>query len=180
MRLFKKRYSPPGTPPGTLIPEEAPRREVKMTIISYSSDEYEEIETKSVEKCFEYVGKRDVTWINVDGANDAELLGKIGERFGFHPLALEDVINAGQRPKFEDFDDYIFITANLPRKSKITSSINLNQINIFLGPNFVMTIQNNGDVFKPVRQRIRGNRGRIRRMNFRRILLPRWFKRSER
>ncbi|MBM3237641.1 magnesium/cobalt transporter CorA [Candidatus Poribacteria bacterium] len=164
MRLFKKRYSPPGTPPGTLIPKEVPRGEIKITVISYSPDEYEELEAKSAEECFEYVGKRDVTWINVDGTHDAELLRNIGERFGFHSLSLEDVINVGQRPKVEEFDDYIFITASIPQNPRIATSINLDEINIFLGLNFVMTIQNNGDVFEPIRQRIKENRVRIRKM----------------
>ena len=164
MKLFKKKYSPPGTPPGTLISKEVPSREVKVTVISYSSDEYEELEAKSVEECFEYVGKREVTWINVDGTHDAELLGKIGERFGFHLLSLEDVMNVGQRPKVEDFDDYIFITVRIPQKPKTISSINLDQINIFLGPNFVLTIHDVGDALEPIRQRIKENRIRIRKM----------------
>ncbi|MBC8235921.1 magnesium/cobalt transporter CorA [bacterium] len=164
MRLFKRKSSPPGTPPGTLIPEETPGKEVKITVISYSPDEYEELAAKSIGECFEYVGKRDVTWINIDGTQDVELLGKIGERFGFHALALEDVKNGGQRPKVEDFDDYIFITANLPRKPEVTSSINLDQINTFLGPNFVLTIHDAGNTFETVHQRIKENRGRIRKM----------------
>ena len=164
MRLFKKRYSPPGTPPGTLTTEEVPNGEVKITILSYSAEEYEEQEIKTVEECFEYVGKREVTWINMDRTHDAELLGKIGEHFGFHTLALEDVINAGQRPKVEDFDDYIFITANLPQKPEMISSINLNQVNIFLGSNFVLAIQNNGNAFEPVSQRIKEIKGKIRNM----------------
>ena len=164
MRLFKRRYSPPGTPPGTLIPEEAERGEVRINIISYSSNDYEEQEVESLEECLEYVGKRDVTWINIDGTHDVELLEKIGEQFDLHPLALEDVIDVGQRPKFEDFSDYIFITARIPQKPGIVSSINLDQINIFLGPNFVLTIQNNGDAFAPIRRRIKENRGRIKKM----------------
>jgi len=120
------------------------------------------MEAESVEQCFQQVGKRDVTWINVDGTQDAELLRRIGEQFGLHPLTLEDVIDIGQRPKVEDFGDYIFITAGLPQKSEMVT--NLCQINIFLGPNFVLAIHDAGDAFEPIRQRIKQNKGRIRKM----------------
>jgi len=162
MPRSRRRRSPPGALPGTLIAEEGAPREVRLTLVSYSPEDYGEMEAVSVEQCFRQVGKRDVTWINVDGTQDAELLVEIGERFGFHPLALEDVINTGQRPKVEDFGDHIFITAGLPHKSATVT--NLCQVNIFLGPNFVLTIHDAGDAFEPIHQRIKENRGRIRKM----------------
>lgn len=164
MGLFKRKHSPPGTPPGTLLQREAPGGESKITIISYSADEYEEGEVKSVEGCFDSVGQREVTWINVEGTGDVELLRKIGAKFGFHPLTLEDVINAGQRPKVEDFGDYLFLTAKIPQKEESTASIDLNQINLFLVQNFVLTIHDSGEAFESVRQRIKEDRGRIRKM----------------
>jgi len=164
MSLTRKRRIKPGAAPGTLVSEGAPARKVKMTVISYSPDELEEKETESVDECFEYVGKREVTWINVDGTQDAALLGQIGEKFGIHPLALEDVINGGQRPKLEDFGEYLFITLRLPKKTEASSPIDTEQINILLGPKFVMTIHDSGDPFGPVIQRIKENKGRIRKM----------------
>lgn len=164
MSLTRKRRIKPGAAPGTLVSEGAPARKVKMTITSYSPAEMEEKETESVDECFEYVGKREVTWINVDGTQDAGLLGQIGERFGIHPLALEDVINRGQRPKLEDFGEYLFITLRLPKKTEASSPIDTEQINILLGPKFVMTIHDSGDPFGPVIQRIKENKGRIRKM----------------
>ena len=164
MSLTRKRRIKPGAAPGTLVSEGAPARKVKITVISYSPDEMEEKETESVDECFEYVGKREVTWINVDGTQDAGLLGQIGEKFGIHPLALEDVINRGQRPKLEDFGEYLFITLRLPKKTEASSPIDTEQINILLGPKFVMTIHDSGDPFGPVIQRIKENKGRIRKM----------------
>ena len=164
MLMTRKRRIRPGAAPGTLVSEGAPARKVKITVISYSPDELEEKETESVDECFEYVGKREVTWINVDGTQDAGLLGQIGEKFGIHPLALEDVINRGQRPKLEDFGEYLFITLRLPKKTEASSPIDTEQINILLGPKFVMTIHDSGDPFGPVIQRIKENKGRIRKM----------------
>jgi len=91
MPRSRRRRSPPGALPGTLIAEEGAPREVRLTLVSYSPEDYGEMEAESVEQCFRQVGKRDVTWINVDGTQDAELLVEIGERFGFHPLALERI-----------------------------------------------------------------------------------------
>ena len=164
MLLARKRRVKPGTVPGTLVSEVAPARKVKITVISYSADEYEEKEVESIDECFEYVGRREVTWINVDSTEDAGLLGQIGERFGIHPLALEDIINGGQRPKLEDFGEYIYITVRLPRKPETTSSIETEQINILLGQKFVMTVHDSGNAFDPVIQRMKENKGRIRKM----------------
>jgi magnesium transporter len=164
MLMTRKRRINPGAAPGTLVSEGAPARKVKVTIVSYSPDELEEKETESVDECFEYVGKREVTWINVDGTQDADLLGQIGEKFGIHPLALEDVINRGQRPKLEDFGEYLFITLRLPKKTEASSPIDTEQINVFLGPKFVMTIHDSGDAFGPIIQRMKENKGRIMKM----------------
>lgn len=165
MLMFKKRRFKPGAPPGTLVPEAAPARETKVTVISYSQEEYEEIEAGSVEECFQYVGKREVTWINVNSTQDAKMLTELGEQFGFHPLTLEDVMNGGQRPKMEDFGNHIFITLRPPQKTSTESSIDLSQINIFLGSDFVVTIHDAAeDVFEPVIRRMKENKGRIRGM----------------
>ena len=164
MLMFKRKNSRPGAPPGTLISEEAPARKVKISVVSYSPDEYEEAEAKSSEDSFQWVGKRDVTWIKVDGTKDADILREMGEKFGLHLLALEDVINGGQRCKLEDFGEHLFVTVRLPRKPDTESSIYIEQVNIFLGSNYVITIHDSSDIFDPVIQRIKENKGRIRKM----------------
>ena len=163
MRLFGRKHKP-GTPPGTFVSDEVTHVKASVTVIAYSQDNYEEAETESVEECFQRIGKQEVTWIRVAGTKDAEALMKLGESFGFHPLALEDVMNGGQRPKAEDFGDYIFITVRLPIKAETKSSIRMEQVNIFLGPKYVLTISDYGDIFEPVLRRIKENRGRIRKM----------------
>jgi len=165
MFLLRKRRGIPGAAPGTLVSESGgPTKKVKMTVVSYSADELEEKEVESVEECFDYVGKREVTWISLDGSQDADLLRQIGEKFGIHALALEDIISGGQRPKLEDFGEYLFITLRSPRKPEATSSIVAEQINILLGPNFVITIHDLSNPFEIVLQRIREGKGRIRSM----------------
>jgi len=136
----------------------------KIVLVSYSQDEYEEIQIESASECAKYIGKRDVTWIRVLGKPNAELLNNISEQFGLHPLAIEDVMNADQRPKVEQFEDYMFITIRIAQRSDNSSTIDLDQVCIFLGTNFVMTINSNGSVFEPIRRRIEENRGRIKKM----------------
>ncbi len=162
-QFVRKRYQP-GTPPGSLIAEEAPQVKVKITLTTYSPDNYEEREAESLQECFRHIGGDHVTWINVDRTQDAELLRQMGEQFGFHPLVLEDVIGADQSPKVEDFGDYIFITVRLPGKQDDSSSVYMEQINIFLGADFVLTIQDAGDSFELVRERLKENRGKVRKM----------------
>ncbi|MFC1713337.1 hypothetical protein ACFL6S_06710, partial [Candidatus Poribacteria bacterium] len=73
MLLNRKRRGTPGAVPGALVSEGVPAKKVRMTVISYSADELEEKDAESVAECFDYVGKREVTWIDLDGTQDAEL-----------------------------------------------------------------------------------------------------------
>src|SRR2546426_12383542 len=106
----RKRFQRPGTSPGTLRQPEVNRvGKVSVRVMDYSADVLEEKETASVEECFAFRDRPTVTWIDVNGLQDLELIQKLGSRFGLHPLALEDVLNTGQRPKLEEFEDHCFI-----------------------------------------------------------------------
>jgi magnesium transporter len=166
-----KRYHRPGTAPGTLRPLEKPGAgPVRVTVIDYSPDRCEEKQVASIEEVFPYRDTPTVTWINVEGLHDVELLQKLGRHFGFHPLALEDVLNCGQRPKIEDYGDYHFmVMKSLSRKKKEeegTAELGIEQISFFLAGNYVITLQEEpGDSFEAVRERIRhGATGQMRRM----------------
>lgn len=150
-----------GKPPGVLVKSDV---KAKLNILSYSPDNYEESIAESLEECHQQIGKRDVTWINIEGTKDTEMLEKLGEYFGFHPLALEDVMNGGQRPKAEDYGGYIFVTFSHPNKPEIDSEVGMGQINIFLGAGYAITITDSGNVFESVHQRIVESKGRIRKM----------------
>ncbi len=103
-----------------------------------------------------------VTWINVDGLGDTNTIRQIGELFGLHSLALEDVINVHQRAKVEPYSDHLFIVTRLIALTA-PEHLESEQISIFLGKNYVLTFQQRpGDCFDPVRERIRTSRGRIR------------------
>ena len=134
-------------------------------VIDHDKSHFEEEEVKRIEECFPFRDKPTVTWINIDGVHQLEIIEKIGEHFNIHPLVLEDIVNTGQRPKIEDFVDYIFVTLKMLRYSEGEKETKAEQVSLILGSNFVISFQESeGDVFNPIRERIRADKGRIRKM----------------
>ena len=128
-------------------------------LIGYGKDGVEERAIADLDDLRNTLGTWPVEWINVDGLADVELIRAIGELFGLHHLALEDVVNVHQRPKVEEYDDHAFIVTRMSR----TDTPSGEQISMFLGTGFVLTFQERpGDCFDPVRERIRRHRGLIR------------------
>jgi len=159
----RKRYQPPGTSPGTLRKPEINRvSKVTVRVLDYDPGGVQELELSAVEECFALRDSSTVTWIDVNGLQDVDLIQRLGNHFGLHPLALEDVLNTGQRPKLEDFDENCFIVM---RELRFDADAQTEQISMFLGKGWVITFQEApGDPFEPVRERIRKGKGRIRKM----------------
>ncbi|MFH1359712.1 MAG: magnesium/cobalt transporter CorA [Candidatus Omnitrophota bacterium] len=153
---------PPGTP--VLVGNERIGK-AKITVFDYDAANVEEKEAKTVEECFPFKDKPSVTWINVDGIGDVETIEKVNEHFGIHPLVLEDILNTTQRPKMEDFEDYIFIVLKMIHFEGKTDEVISEQVCLIVGPNYVISFQETeGDLFDLIRDRIRQNKGRIRKM----------------
>ena len=116
MRKFNKRRSKKaGLPPGSLVHIGKKRVEKsRITIIDYDQTNFQEKEVKSVEECFPFKDKPTVTWINIDGIHQIEIIEKIGKHFNLHPLVLEDLLNTEQRPKLDDFENYIYVVLKVP------------------------------------------------------------------
>src|SRR4030042_2101163 len=107
---IKKRSKKAGLPPGTLVHIGEKKAEVsKITIMDYDESHFQEKEVKTIEECFIFKDKPTVTWINVDGLHQVEILEKLGECYGLHPLVLEEILNTDQRPKMEDYGEYLYI-----------------------------------------------------------------------
>ncbi len=166
-KLIKKRSKKAGLPPGTLIHiGEKKVEEPKITIFDYDDQHYEEREVKALEECFVFKDKPTVTWINLEGIHRVEMVQKLGECYGFHPLVLEDILNTDQRPKMEVHGDYIYIVLKMLHGGNTNGLIKTEQVSLILGSNFVISFQEGkeGDVFNPVRERIRSGKGLIRKM----------------
>lgn len=159
----RSRYAPqrrtrPGAAPGTLITDPAapvPR----SSLLEYDAGAVDEVADASLERVEHATETGRVRWLNVDGLGDAELLRRIGTRHALHPLALEDVVNAHQRPKVERYDEHVFVILRLPFAGVDASgegALTTEQVAICLGSEHVVTFQErSGDVFEPVRARLR-------------------------
>jgi magnesium transporter len=165
-KWVKKRSKKAGLPPGTLIHiGERKTEALKITILDYDETHFEEREIKTIEECFPFRNTSTVTWINIDGLHQVEVLEKLGHFYGFHPLVMEDILNTDQRPKMEDYGEYLYIVLKMIVYMDKSKEIVTEQISLILGPNFVISFQEReGDVFNPVRERIRNGKGRIRKM----------------
>lgn len=164
--MFKRKYHTPGTAPATLIAPEGEVGKPVITLIDYDKDHFEQRVVENIEEVFGCRDNRHVSWINIDGLGDVEVFHKLGEHFGLHPLALEDVLNVGQRPKLEQYSDHYFIIAQMIFDDSDGKEINSEQVSIFLKNNVLITIQQDPtrDVFDGLRNRLRNGRGFARSM----------------
>ncbi|MBN2564775.1 MAG: magnesium/cobalt transporter CorA [Candidatus Eisenbacteria bacterium] len=154
-----------GLPPGTLVYTGEQRVEkVRIDVIDYDGQRIQEIEAKSVDECLPFKDTPTVTWMNVTGLHDIAVVETLGNRYGIHPLVLEDIVHTGQRPKFDDFGDYLFLVLNTLHRNEDTGEIQTEQISLILGANYVISFQEvPEDPFENVRDRLRQDKGRIRK-----------------
>ncbi len=147
-----------GLPPGALIHIGKIRTEQpKISFISYTSEETKEKNCEIVEDCFhlkDYSNR--VSWINTDGLHDTNVISKIGNHFGLHPLLVEDILNTNHRPKTEIFDNHLMVSLKMLGVGKNGKSIVSEQISLVLGKNWLLSFQEQeGDIFDPIRLRLR-------------------------
>ncbi len=162
--LFWKESRMAGLPPGTLVHvgERRVERPV-ITIFDYDGKDVVEKQVGSAEECFPLRDTKSVSWINVDGVHDTDLIARLGTHFGLHPLVQEDILNTHQRPKVDVYDDYLFIVLKMISYNERRDDVDVEQVSLILGRNFVITFQERpGDVFEGVRERIRKAKGKVR------------------
>lgn len=163
-RPGRKRSAKAGMPPGTLVHiGERSDREIKISVIDYGPTSYEEKEIAALNECFYFMDATTSSWIDMAGLHEIELVRKLGDCQGIHPLVLEDILNTEQRPKAEDFGDYLFIVLKMLRLGE-NAEIATEQVSLILGKNFVISFREGlaADPFAPIRERLREGKGRIR------------------
>ncbi|MDX1383013.1 MAG: magnesium/cobalt transporter CorA [Thermoanaerobaculia bacterium] len=161
MALFGHRYNRPGSAPG-LVPSASRETtaRAKLHLLDYDPDKLAEREVECVEDAFVHLDDGTVTWLDIVGIGDVETIEKLGEHLGIHTLVLEDLVNLGQRPKLEEYDNVLFIVLRLIHEGH---AFEAEQISLLVGPSWVITLQEReGDCFSGVRDRIRQGRTRIR------------------
>jgi magnesium transporter len=165
LRFLKKISKTSGLPPGALVHVgERKIEKTRIRVIDYDEAAIEEREPDAIDECFPYRDTPTVTWINIDGLHEVDVIQKIGDKFGLHPLVLEDIVNTGQRPKMEDFEDNLFVVVKMLTYDDEEGLVKSEQFSLVLGPHYVISFQEKvGDVFEQVRERLRKAKGRIRK-----------------
>jgi magnesium transporter len=154
-----------GLAPGALIHVGSRKSErVDISVIEYDSDSIRHIEVDDPGDLAYFRESSGTSWVNIDGLHNTSLLGSVGEVFGLHPLVLEDILNTEQRPKIEDYGEYIYIAINQLFLDKADGDIITDHQSIVLGKGFVISAgESRTKVFKPVRERLESG-GRIRKL----------------
>ncbi|MEO5825196.1 MAG: CorA family divalent cation transporter, partial [Gemmatimonadales bacterium] len=165
-RFLKKRDASLGQVPGELVfVGEQKVQEATIRVIDYDSEHLTDDQLRDIKDGTPYLSADTVTWININGLHDTKLIARVGESFDLHALVMEDIVSTGQRPKMEEYDDYLFFVLKMMRYDEELGEIQSEQLSLILGKTFLLTFQERpGDVFEPVRERIRKQKGRIRKV----------------
>lgn len=149
MTLFGKRYHPPGTPPGTTqVGDGSVASALSVTVADYDAQNLTLHRNVTLDACRPFITTEEHTWIHIDGQPTQSLINYLTDTLELHPLAVEDVINTGQRAKVERFDDTLFAVLSYPVKND--GKIQLIQFSLFLGGDFLVSIgEHSGALVEP-------------------------------
>jgi magnesium transporter len=153
-----------GAPPGTMLyTGQLAGTRVKITLIEFNETEFFESEFVSVSDCLLHVKPNMVKWINVDGVHDTDLIGELAQMYDIHPLTQEDIVHMDQRPKFEEFDNYIL---TIMKMIIYHEDVRAEQLSLVLLKDTVISFQepDGGDAFDIIRLRLRQCKGRVRKL----------------
>jgi len=163
-RFIKDRQAAKGQMPGSLVLIGTRKMEHPVIqLMEFDSDNLEEKELDSIEDTTACLQSADMSWINIYGIHDLAMMGRLAEIFQLHPIFMEDLMNTDQMPRYEDGDNYDGIILKMLKYNEEQKKITAEQITLVLGNNYVLTLQEQrGDVFNPVRERIRNTKKRKR------------------
>jgi len=162
----KKKNHRAGMPPGSVVYlGEQKMDNVRITVMDYSENSFTENVVADIDPSWPQSDSNGVKWINIDGLHNVELIERVGRQFNIHSLILEDIVHTRQRPKMEELEGNIYIVLKMITFDEEQQQLKSEQVSIVFGNNYVISFQEMvGDVFDPVRQRIRNGKGRIRKM----------------
>ncbi len=156
-----------GLPPGTLVHiGERKTERIAITRIEYDEVRCQQQEASTIEECFPIKESPTITWIHIRGVHNISVVEEIGDRLNLHPLLLEDIVHTDQRPKIEDYGQYLFLTSKiLHYDEEAKGHITAEQISMIIGPQVVISFQEHeADAFAMLKERLMNNKGRVRRM----------------
>jgi magnesium transporter len=151
---------PPGTP---LSGKKRAGEPVRLRVLDFSPTSLDERPEATLDQCVQLKEAATVTWINVEGIDDGALVSELGKRFGLHPLTIEAITNTAERPKTEEFENYLFAVLKMMTYDAATGAMGIEQVSLVWGEGFVITfLEDPGDLFESVRKRIRSPKTRVR------------------
>lgn len=156
-----------GAAPGTVVFSGERRVEhAQVRVLRYSPDHCEEETAVDLDEVLDRPRlPGELLWINIDGLHDTVLLQRLGARLDIHPLVQEDIVQTAQRPKYEDYDDFLYLVLRMLQFDETVGGVRSEQISIVLFRDMVISFQEQpGDVFEVLRERLRGGKGRMRRL----------------
>ncbi|MBS1172977.1 MAG: magnesium Mg(2+) and cobalt Co(2+) transport protein CorA [Proteobacteria bacterium] len=155
-----------GLPPGSLVHVgEVKTARPEITLMEFDAGDVLERRFTSIAESRQHQPSKATVWLNVYGLHEPEVMAEIGRRFDLHPLVLEDILNTNQRPKIDDYDDYLYLVTHFFDYDAQAMRVSSDQVSMVVGRNFVLTFQERPTgCFDPVRERLRGNKGQIRKL----------------
>lgn len=161
----KRASSKVGLPPGSVIHiGEKKIEQTKVSLTEFNAEKCSVQELKSVEEIMPFINTPEVTWINICGLHETDVIKQIGEKFNIHPLVIEDILNTETRPKIEMTDNYIFATMKLLNFNPTGKSFESEQVSFILGKEFIFSfLEKSDDIFDPIKERITKQLGRVRK-----------------
>jgi magnesium transporter len=163
-RFVRREMKKPGSAPGTLVHTGVKKVErSRITFIDFDPTTLDEREVRDVSEVLPLRDSPTVSWINVWGLHEVDLIQKIGDHFHLHPLLMEDILHVGQRPKLDGYEDCLYMVLTMLGWNEEHRLVEEEQLSVVLGRGWVLTFQERvGDAFDPVRERIRTSNRRIR------------------
>ncbi|MBL8002335.1 MAG: magnesium/cobalt transporter CorA [Flavobacteriales bacterium] len=165
MKKVRSRSGKAGLPPGSIVRVgEANATPAAMKVFNYGPDHHTERDIRDLAELPMPAQDGSITWLDIDGLDDDTMIRTVGERYGLHPLLLEDVLNFDHRPKVEEFQDTLFVVARMLSLDEETGGIEMEQVSFVLSRGMLISFQERpGDILEPIRERIRRNLGRVRK-----------------
>lgn len=163
-RQKAKQSKATGEAPGTLIHLGRKRNSpIGVSFFAYTPDQLIQKEQIPPQELKSALPEGYNAWINIDGVHDTSLVQAIGEQFGLHPLVLEDIVNTQERPKIENYEDYLYFVMTMADLGP-EGEIILEQVSIILGKDHILSFQEDpDDIFEPIRKRLRNHASRVRK-----------------
>lgn len=163
-RLIKKKKKDVGISPYELLFRgEHKTDNILIRVIDYDGDHLEEKTISEIAKTFDYQSKKTITWLNIDGLHNIPLMEEIANGFKLDKSILSDVMNTDSRPKVQEHENCIYISIKMLQHDEKTDTINVENLSLVITKTILISFQERkGDVFEPIRERIRGQKRRLR------------------